>query len=120
MSEQQKPDPLEELPPDKLKAVLQSLEAEKERRREALIAAGKLIVIPVTMVVGKMSDKQREAFEAEKPEKLAKHLAAHPEDRGKAVEWNVLWIVTGVQRRNELGDGGPIGGTDRAAVAQKE
>ncbi len=97
MSEQQKPDPLEELPRDKLKAVLQSLEAEKERRREALIAAGKLIVLSETIVVGKGIEP--EAREAARAEMRARHLAAHPEDEGKEIECNILWIVTGVVRR---------------------
>jgi hypothetical protein len=47
-------------------------------------------------VVGK--DPEPEAREAAKAEMRARHLASHPEDEGKEIECNVLWIVTGVER----------------------
>jgi hypothetical protein len=103
MPEQKKPDPLEGLPHDKLRAVLQTLQAEKEKRRDARIAAGKLIVLSLTMVAGK--SVERDALEAAKAEVLAKHLAEHPEDKGKAVEWDVLCILTGVERAKTFGNG---------------
>ena len=40
----------------------------------------------------------REAVEAEKARILAKHLAEHPEDKGKLVEWKGAGIRTGVPR----------------------
>src|SRR5215510_6047229 len=103
MQEPQKPDPLEGLSQDKLKAVLQSLEAEKVKRREECIKAGKAIALSVMAVVGKRGE-EREVLEAAKAKVLARHLAEHPEDRGKAVEWQSLIIITGVRRVKDFGD----------------
>src|SRR5262245_56710054 len=105
MSEQQKLDPLEGLPPDKLEATLQRLEMEKERRREEQIANGKLIVLtPVTRIVSRGYSEPPEVLEATKAEAIARHLAQHPEDRGKTFEVKLLTIITGVERGVERGD----------------
>jgi hypothetical protein len=74
--------------------VLQSLEAEKERRREALIAAGKLIVLSVTRIVSQGCSEQSGDLKAVKDTVLAEHLAKHLGDRGKAVEWKVVTIIS--------------------------
>jgi hypothetical protein len=101
MPEPQKPDPLEELLPSKLEAVLKSLEAEKSRRREERVKAGKLIILTATVVTGTGADSKD--IEAAKAATLARHLADHPEDADKVVEFDVLVIVTGVQRSEHFG-----------------
>ena len=97
-------DPLEGLPRDKLQAVLQSLEAERQRRRDEQIAAGKLILLHTTRVVGVVRNERPEVVEAAKAAAIAKQIAQFPADSGKAFEVDVQTIITGVQRAEDRSD----------------
>ena len=99
MSEQRKLDPLEGLPPDKLEAALQRLKTEKQRRREALIAAGKLIVLSVTSIVSRGYSKQSGDLKAVKDRVLAEHLVK----QGKLSRFQARKLMQGSYRGLVLG-----------------
>jgi hypothetical protein len=94
---------MEELSNEKLEAALAHLEAERERRRDEQVAAGKLILLHTTRAVG-VARETPEAIEAAKAAAIAKHLAQHPADRGKTFHVNVRTIITAVVRAEDLGD----------------
>jgi hypothetical protein len=89
-----------QIEPDKLLAELQ---AEKARRLQAAVEAGEAVVLQPLAVIG-IGPPSESQIEAAKTEELERYRHDHPND-GKAVHWDVLHIVTGVERSPDFGSG---------------
>jgi hypothetical protein len=81
---------MDDIDPEKARAALEQLEAEKARRLQAKIDAGEMVKIETVVVVGRDED-----LEDAKARALAKHPA--PDD-GRAVHREFFYIFTGVPR----------------------
>jgi hypothetical protein len=94
---EQKPNRLidvEALTPEQIEAALQRLEAEKQKRFEARVAAGEIAVVSVMV----LNDQDEAAVKAAA---IEHHLAANPQDKSKELVLDVLYIDTGVPRSAE-------------------
>jgi hypothetical protein len=85
------------LTPEQIEAALQRLEAEKRKRFEARVAAGEVVTVPVMVLI----DQDQEAQEAVKAAAIRRHLADNPQDKGKELVLDLLYIDTGVPRSDD-------------------
>jgi hypothetical protein len=81
---------MDDIDPEKARAALEQLEAEKERRLQAKIDAGEMVKIETVVVVGRDEDEEEATARA-----IAKHPG--PED-GRPVHREFYYIFTGVPR----------------------
>jgi glutaminase len=79
------------LTPEQIEAALQHLEAEKQKRFEARVAAGEIAVVSVMV----LNDQDEEAVKAAA---IERHLADNPQDKGKELVLDLVYIDTGVPR----------------------
>jgi len=82
---------MDDIDPEKARAALEQLEAEKARRRQAKIEAGECVSVRATVVIGPDDDA-----ETEKARVLASLPTSDPE--GRAIHYDVWVITTGVPR----------------------
>ena len=87
------------LPPDKRKALIEELKAEKAKRLAASVEAGEAVVLQAWVTTGKrgMTPTQEE-IEAAKQEALEDHRRENPND-SRTIHFDTQFIVTGVQSR---------------------
>ena len=81
----------DDIDPEKARAALEQLEAEKARRLHAKIEAGECVSVRATVVIGPDDDA-----ETEKARVLASLPTSDPE--GRAIHYDVWVITTGVPR----------------------
>jgi hypothetical protein len=86
-----------EIPPDKLEAALDQLQAEKERRLQARVEAGELVTVPLCVAVSSAS-KAPAAVEQAQARKLAELRTAGEE---REVRFDTWVVVSGVPARGE-------------------
>ena len=94
---EQKPNQLMDidvLTPEQIEAALHRLEAEKRKRFEARVAAGEIAVVSVMVLI----DQDEEAVKAAA---IERHLADNPQDKGKELVLDLLYIDTGVPRSDD-------------------
>jgi hypothetical protein len=91
---------MDDTDPDKLDAVRERLEAERERRLAERIEAGEIVTVPLYVVAGSFTEAARQAEEA-KAQKLAEHRAAGDQ---REVVFDVTLVKTGVLRPGEIAD----------------
>jgi hypothetical protein len=85
---------MEETPTDKLEAILEELETERERRQRAKVESGEIVRIELTVAVGE-ADELESAVAKAKADKLAELQAA---GETREIHFDVFAVVTGVPR----------------------
>ena len=81
---------MDDIDPDKARAALEQLKAEKERRLQAKINSGEVVSVQTVVVVHPDEDEE---------EATARALARHPvPDDGRAVHREFFYVSTGVPR----------------------
>jgi hypothetical protein len=85
-----------EIDNDKAQAALEQLETERERRLQAKIAAGEIVSVQTTVVVGAHDDDTEDVVD--------RHVANLPTSTpdGRPIHYDLLVIVTGVPRGAHL------------------
>jgi hypothetical protein len=81
-----------DIDPDKALAALEQLEAEKERRLQAKIEAGELVMVETTVVVHRGEDEE---------EAVARAIDAHPIPDDGRHHRKLFFIYTGVPARDQ-------------------
>jgi hypothetical protein len=81
---------------DEKRALLAELEAEAERRLNAMVEAGE--AIRLSAIVATVGDAAEAEIEAAKTHALAEHVLKAPEDASKWVVWDEVIVTTGVPR----------------------
>jgi hypothetical protein len=82
---------MDDIDPEKARAALEQLEAEKARRRQAKIDAGEMVSIQTVVVVAAADEDLEHA--------TARAIAKHPApDDGRPVHREFAYIITGVPR----------------------
>ena len=87
------------LPPDKRKALIAELKAEKSKRLQASVDAGEAVVLRPLVIIGKRGRApKQEEIEAAKATALEDHRRENPDD-SRTVHFDVVHITTGVESR---------------------
>jgi hypothetical protein len=89
-----RPIDVEALTSEQLLEALQRLEAEKRRRFEARVAAGEVVTVHAMALID-------QDLGAVKAAAIERHLADNPQDKGKELVLDLLYIDTGVPRSDE-------------------
>jgi hypothetical protein len=90
----------DDIDPEKARAALEQLEAEKARRLHAKIEAGECVSVRTAVIVG-----PDESIEDAKARALARHPVSDSD--GRAVHHEFFFVVTGVPRGPDLGQWEP-------------
>ena len=92
-----------ELSPEKRKALLAEIEAEKRRRLQAACDAGEAVVLQPMVITGERGKTPTESqIEAAKARELERFRHENPDDK-RTIHLDVVTITTGVVRSPEFG-----------------